>query len=73
MQLDVLESGVTPAVGSPAFPSRNLTAREVPELTQLTSDGTPDPDPMTLKPRSASSSAIARPMPRLAPVTRATC
>jgi len=29
--------------------------------------------PMTLKPRSASSSATARPMPRLAPVTRATC
>jgi len=44
MRLDVLEQPAAPAVGARAVPSRNLTARDVPDLNRLTSDATPDPD-----------------------------
>lgn len=44
MRVDVLEHSSTPAVGSPAIPSKNLTTRDMPDLKQLTSDSSPDPD-----------------------------
>jgi hypothetical protein len=44
LRIDVLEKGNTPPVGSPAIPSKNLTAADVPDLKQLSSDGLPDPD-----------------------------
>jgi hypothetical protein len=44
VRVEVLEQPSTPAVGSPAFPSKNLTAKDVPDLAQLTSDIKPDPD-----------------------------
>lgn len=44
LRLDVLERPAAPAVGARAIPSRNLTARDVPDLSRLTSDATPDPD-----------------------------
>jgi hypothetical protein len=44
VRIEVLEQASTPPVGSPAFPSKNLTAKDVPDLAQLTSDIEPDPD-----------------------------
>lgn len=44
MRLDVRERPSAPPVGAPALPSRNLTMADVPELSQLTSDASPDPD-----------------------------
>jgi len=44
LRLDVLEKPAAPPVGARAIPSRNLTARDVPDLGRLTSDVTPDPD-----------------------------
>jgi hypothetical protein len=44
LRLDVLEKGKTPAIGSPAIPSQNLTVKHNPDLKQITSDGAPDPD-----------------------------
>lgn len=43
-RIEVLEKPSTPAVGSPAIPSKNLTVHEQPDLKQLTSDINPDPD-----------------------------
>lgn len=43
-RLQVLEKPSTPALGSQAIPSKNLTIKDVPDLSQLTSDGKPDPD-----------------------------
>ena len=43
LRLDVLEQSRTPMVGSQAIPSDSLTAADVPELAQLTSDPNPDP------------------------------
>ena len=43
-RIDVLEKPSTPAVGSPAIASKNLTLKDVPNLEQLTSDGKPDTD-----------------------------
>lgn len=43
-RLDVLEKPNTPAVGSPAIASKNLTIKDVPNLEQLTSDAKPDTD-----------------------------
>lgn len=43
-RIDVLAAPKTPAVGSPAIPSKNLTVKDVPDLSRLTSDGQPDPD-----------------------------
>ena len=34
----------TPAIGSPAFPSKNKTSRDVRALEELTTAGEPDPD-----------------------------
>lgn len=42
LRLDVLEQSRTPMVGSQAIPSDSLTAADVPELAQLTSDPNPD-------------------------------
>jgi hypothetical protein len=42
MRFTVLEKAVTPAVGSPAPPSANLTVRDQPDLKKLTSDYAPD-------------------------------
>ena len=44
MRVDVVAQPSTPAVGSAAISSKNLTVRDVPELKQLTSDNAPDPD-----------------------------
>jgi hypothetical protein len=44
LRIEVLEKGNTPAIGSPAIPSKNLTVKDNPELKQITSDGVPDPD-----------------------------
>lgn len=44
IRLDVLPEPRVPQVGSPAIPSANLTVRDNPDLSQITSDGTPDPD-----------------------------
>jgi hypothetical protein len=44
MRLDVLPQPFAPGVGTPAIPSQNLTAADVPDLKQLTSDSNPDPD-----------------------------
>jgi hypothetical protein len=44
IRVEVLPQASTPTVGSPAIPSKNLTAGNVPDLKQLTSDTTPDPD-----------------------------
>lgn len=44
VRLDVLAEPFAPAVGSAAFASDSLTAADVPELGQLTSDTRPDPD-----------------------------
>lgn len=44
LRVEVVPEATTPAVGSAAFPSKNLTARDVPELKQLTSDSRPDPE-----------------------------
>ena len=43
-RIDVLENPSTPAVGSPAIPSKNQTIKDVPNLEQLTSDAKPDPE-----------------------------
>jgi hypothetical protein len=44
VRLDVLAQSQTPMIGSPAIPSDTLTAADVPDLAQLTSDANPDPD-----------------------------
>lgn len=44
MRLDVLERPSVPPVGAPAVPSRNLTVRDEPDLSKLTSDPEPDAD-----------------------------
>jgi hypothetical protein len=44
LRVEVVPQATTPTVGSAAFPSKNLTARDVPDLKQLTSDSRPDPD-----------------------------
>lgn len=44
LRINVLATPNTPAVGSQAIPSKNLTIRDVPDLKQLTSDTNPDPD-----------------------------
>ncbi len=44
LRVEVLAQSSTPAVGSPAIPSTNLTANEEPDLGRITSDGQPDPD-----------------------------
>ncbi|MFV9505641.1 MAG: TlpA family protein disulfide reductase [Oscillochloridaceae bacterium umkhey_bin13] len=44
IRLDVLPEPRVPQVGSPAIPSQNLTVRDNPDLSQITSDATPDPD-----------------------------
>jgi hypothetical protein len=44
LRLDVLEQGVTPAVGSRAIASDTPTVADTPDLKQITSDGVPDPD-----------------------------
>jgi hypothetical protein len=44
MRLDVLETPVVPPVGTNAVPSQNLTVKDEPDLTKITSDATPDPD-----------------------------
>ncbi len=44
IRVDVLAESPIPSVGSPAPATRNLTARDRPDLTQLTSDSVPDPD-----------------------------
>lgn len=44
LRVEVLDKPSTPAVGSKAVPSDNLTIKDVPNLEQLTSDYKPDPD-----------------------------
>ncbi len=44
IRVDVLAESPIPSVGSPAPATRNLTVRDLPDLTQLTSDSVPDPD-----------------------------
>jgi len=44
LQVDVVQTATTPAIGSRAFPSKNLTIRDVPDLIQLTADRPPDPE-----------------------------
>ena len=43
-RIEVLAQPKTPAVGSPAIPSKNQTIKDVPNLEQLTSDAKPDPE-----------------------------
>ena len=43
-RVEVLAQPRTPAVGTPATPSRNLTIKDLPDLERLTSDAQPDPD-----------------------------
>lgn len=44
MRLDVLAEPLVPPVGAPAIPSATLTLRDQPDLAQLTSDASPDPE-----------------------------
>jgi hypothetical protein len=44
MRLDVRSASAIPTVGQPAVPSENLTVRDNPDLGQITSDISPDPD-----------------------------
>lgn len=44
VRLDVLPEPNAPGAGSPAIPSDTLTAADVPDLSQLTSDTRPDPE-----------------------------
>ena len=44
VRIEVLEQASTPVVGSQAIASKNLTAKDVPDLAQLTSDIKPDLD-----------------------------
>lgn len=44
MRLDVLATPHVPTIGQPAIPSNNLTIRDNPDLSQITSDPSPDPD-----------------------------
>lgn len=44
LRLDVAAESRLPNVGDAAIPSTTLTAADVPELAQLTSDAAPDPD-----------------------------
>lgn len=44
LRLDVLAQSRTPMIGSAAIASDSLTAADVPDLAQLTSDPAPDPD-----------------------------
>lgn len=43
-RIDVLAAPKTPALGSPAIPSKNLTIKDTPDPAHLTSDGRPDLD-----------------------------
>jgi hypothetical protein len=43
-RVEVLAKPTTPALGSTAIPSKNLTAKDMPDLKQLTSDLQPDPE-----------------------------
>jgi hypothetical protein len=43
-RIDVLAAPKTPALGSPAIPSKNLTIKDTPDPARLTSDGQPDLD-----------------------------
>lgn len=43
-RIDVLAAPKTPAVGSPAIPSKNLTIKDTSDPSRLTSDGQPDLD-----------------------------
>jgi hypothetical protein len=43
LRLDVLAEPQVPPVGAAAIPSETLTIRDQPDLTQLTSDASPDP------------------------------
>lgn len=44
IRLDVLATSRSPAIGSKALPSNNLTVKEQPDLAKITSDLKPDPD-----------------------------
>ncbi|WP_129631189.1 TlpA family protein disulfide reductase [Candidatus Oscillochloris fontis] len=44
MRLTVLATPNVPGIGQPAIPSQNLTIRDNPDLSQISSDPTPDPD-----------------------------
>ncbi len=44
MRLEVLATPNVPSIGQPAIPSNNLTIRDNPDLSQISSDPTPDPD-----------------------------
>lgn len=44
MRLDVQQKSRVPAIGQPAIPSKNLTVRDNPDLSEITSDAKPDPD-----------------------------
>jgi hypothetical protein len=44
IRLEVLEEGTTPAIGSSALATQNLTMSDVDDLEHLTSDVEPDPD-----------------------------
>lgn len=41
---DVVQQGTTPAIGDPAPPSDSLTADDVKQLSEITTDRNPDPD-----------------------------
>jgi hypothetical protein len=44
IRLDVIEQSRIPNVGSPAVPSENITINDVPDLAQISTDPSPDPD-----------------------------
>jgi hypothetical protein len=44
LRLDVLARSQIPSVGQPVIPSKNLTVKDNPDLSQITSDVKPDPD-----------------------------
>jgi len=60
-RFDVLEKGATPAVGSPAPGSRNLTVNDVTDLSQIDSSANPSPELHT----STIADAIAAGKPTL--------
>ena len=60
-RFNVLEKGATPAIGSPAPPSHNLTVHDVSDLTQVDSSANPSPELHT----STIADAIATGKPAL--------
>ena len=58
LDVEIKEVGLTPAIGSPAPPSRNKTSRDVGSLEELTTARPPDPDLYTMTIADALSTGV---------------